>query len=111
MDFKNFVRKPFVVEAVRVTKENISEIADLVGELKEKDDGTPFIYVDRRLVPNVYRVFPGFWMTRMGDHIRCYSNKVFQEQFVDADPQVVAWVDFLDNGGVENSRTRQAQDA
>jgi hypothetical protein len=107
MDFKQYVRKPFLVEAVRITRDNIGEVADLVGELKQKDDGDPFIQVKRELVPNIYRVFLGFWMTRKGDRIRCYSPKVFKEQFTTPDTEVVAWVDFLNNGGVENSRTRQ----
>lgn len=104
MEYKEFVRKPFVVEAVEVTKENMEEIAKYVGEIRQKDDGTPFIYVDRRLVPNVYRVYPGFFMTRMGDHIRCYSRKVFNEQFIESTPEIVAWVDFLnDEGAVERA--------
>lgn len=81
LDFSEYVRKPFTVEAVEVTEENIGEVAKYVGELKSKDDGTPFIQVDRRLVPNIFRVFPGFYMTRMGDTVRCYSRKVFLEQF------------------------------
>lgn len=99
MQFSEFVRKPFIVEAVEVTPENMAEVAKYVGELREKDDGTPFIYVDRRLVPNVFRVYPGFYMTRMGDHIRCYSKKVFTEQFVPSDPNIVTWVEFMNNGG------------
>lgn len=105
MDFKPYVRKPFVVEAVEVTEDNIAEIAKYVGELKAKDDGTPFILVDRRLVPNIYRVYPGFYMTRMGDHIRCYSKKVFFDQFTECTTEIQTWVDFLNAGGVENSRT------
>src|SRR6188768_379385 len=98
MEFTQYVRKPFIVEAVEVTVENMAEVAKYVGEMREKDDGTPFIYVDRRLVPNVFRVYPGFYMTRMGDHIRCYSRKVFLEQFVPSHPDVVAWVEFINNG-------------
>ena len=101
MEFTQFVRKPFVVEAVKVTEANIGEVAKYVGELKQKDDGTPFIYVDRRLVPNVYRVYPGFYMTRMGDHIRCYSPKVFGEQFVVIDNEIQAWVDYMNGKTVE----------
>lgn len=108
MDFIEFVRKPFIVEAVEITVDNISEIADLVGELKEKPDGTPFIFVDRHLVPNVYRVYPGFWMTRMGDHIRCYSRKVFREQFTESSEEIQTWVDFMNNGGIENSKVKVA---
>lgn len=84
MEFKPFVRKPFTVDAVEVTKENIEELAPLIGTLRSKDDGTPYIQVDRRLVPNIYRVYPGFWMTKMGDNVRCYSKRIFNEQFVES---------------------------
>ena len=95
MEFNDFVRKPFVVEAVEVTTENISEIAEFVGTLQSKADGTPFIQVDRKKIPNVYRVYPGFWMTRMGDNIRCYSRRVFTEQFVRMTPDIQDAVDVI----------------
>lgn len=82
MDFAQYVRKPFVVDAVLITEENIAEIAELVGLLRHKDDGSPFIQVDKRLVPNVYRVYPGFWLTKMAENYRCYSGRVFLDQFV-----------------------------
>jgi hypothetical protein len=46
LEFNSFIRKPFTVDAVQVTEDNMAEVAKLVGELKEKDDGTPFIQVD-----------------------------------------------------------------
>lgn len=110
MEFTQFVRKPFVVEAVEVTTENMEEIAKYVGEVREKEDGSPFILVDRRLIPNVFRVYPGYWLTRMGDRTRCYSRKIFLEQFVESHPDIIAWVDFMNHGGVENSRTTSAGD-
>lgn len=97
MEFSTFVRKPFTVEAVEVTAENIGEIAPLVGTLKEKDDGTPFIQVDKKLVPNVFRVYPGFWMTKMGDNIRCYAQRVFEEQFVRSSDEISTFVKTLNN--------------
>ncbi|MBA3551186.1 hypothetical protein H0W32_03190 [Patescibacteria group bacterium] len=103
-DFTTYVRKPFTVEAVEITEENIGEIAKYIGELKETDTGKPYIFIDRRVIPNVFRVTPGFFMTRMGDHLRCYSHKVFLEQFAPPTPEVMAWVDFMRNGGMENSR-------
>lgn len=103
LEFNEYVRKPFVVEACEVTEDNISEVAKYVGELKAKDDGTPFIFVDRKLVPNIYRVFPGFFMTRMGDNIRCYSRRVFLEQFVGMTPHIQEWVDFMNNSSVATS--------
>lgn len=88
MEFNYHVRIPFVVEAVEVTTENIAEIAPYVGVLNHKADGTPFIQVDKSKVPNVYRVYPGFFMTRMGDNIRCYARRVFKEQFVHMTPVI-----------------------
>ena len=101
MQFSEFVRKPFVVEAIEVTAENMAEIAKYVGEVREKEDGTPFILVDRRLIPNVFRVYPGYWLTRMGDRTRCYSRKIFFEQFVESNPEIIAWVDFMNGRTVE----------
>ncbi len=86
MDFQTYVRKPFTVEAVQVTLDNIEEIAALIGSLEHKADGTPYIVVekkvtDKKFVPNIFNVYVGFWMTRMGNKTRCYSPKVFNNQF------------------------------
>lgn len=95
IDFKTYVRKPFVVEAVEITEENLDEVAPLIGEVRKKEDGSRYIFVDRRLVPNVFRVYPGFFMTKMGDNIRCYSRRVFLDQFVVMQPEIKQWVDFM----------------
>lgn len=97
MEFTTFVRKPFLVEAVEITAENIEEVAKFVGDLRQKEDGTPFILVDRRLVPNVYRVYPGFFMTKMGENVRCYSRKIFREQFIEKDKAPEFTADFFGN--------------
>jgi hypothetical protein len=96
MEFKSFVRKPFVVQAVEVTVENINEVAKYVGDVREREDGTKYILVDRRLVPNVFRVYPGFYMTKMGENVRCYSRKIFREQFVEEDENIRPWVEFME---------------
>ena len=96
MEFTTFVRKPFVVEAVEITKDNIAEVAQHVGDLRYREDGSPFILPDRRLVPNVVRVFPGYFMTKMGENIRCYSPKIFKEQFVEKTDGIQPWLDYLD---------------
>lgn len=95
MEFTHFVRKPFTVEATEVTAENIAEVAELIGVLREKDNGTPYIAVDRRLVPNLYRVYTGFWLTRMGDNVRCYSKRVFKQQFTESNAEIETWVKYL----------------
>lgn len=96
MEMQPFVRKPFVVEAVEITDENIAEVATLVGTLKEKD-GKPVIQVNRKKVPNLFEVHPGFWMTKMNGKIRCYSERVFKEQFTEMTPEIDSWVEFLNN--------------
>ena len=96
MEFTTYVRKPFVVEAVEITAENINEVAKYIGDVREREDGTQYILVDRRLVPNVFKVYPGFFMTKMGENIRCYSRKIFREQFVEKDETIQPWLDFMD---------------
>jgi len=97
MEFTTYVRKPFVVEAVEITKENIAEVAKFVGDLREKEDGTPYILVDRRLVPNVFRVYPEFFMTKMGENVRCYSRKIFHDQFTEQTEDIEPWVKFINS--------------
>lgn len=92
MEFKKFVRKPFVIEAVEVTDENIAEIAEQVGTLRVKDDGTQYIQVDPELIPNVGRVYPGFWLTKLDGNTRCYSRMAFLTQFAESTPEVLEWV-------------------
>lgn len=80
MDFQTFSRKPFAVEAVQITEENIEEVAKLIGEVRVKDD-VKYIALDKRIVPNIHRAYVGWWLTRMADNLRCYSPKIFEEQF------------------------------
>lgn len=85
MEFSTYTRKPFVVEATCITAENIEDVAKLIGDIRTKDDGTPFIVVNRRIIPSISRVYIGYWLTQMGDNLRCYSDKVFTEQFIAAE--------------------------
>ena len=102
MEFSTFVRKPFIVDAVEITTENIEEVAKLVGDLREEENGIRYILVDPRLVPNVDRVYPGYYMTKMGRNVRCYSRKIFKDQFTEKNDAIQPWLDFLNNknGGV-----------
>lgn len=99
MEFTTFVRKPFTVKAVQITPDNIKELSRFIGDLEEKEDGTPYILVDRRKVPNVTKVYTGFWMTKLGENVRCYSHKIFKDQFVETDDSIDQWIDYLNRGG------------
>jgi len=83
MEFKTFVRKPFQVEAVEITPENMAEIAEMIGgRIKTEDDsGVDYIQLNRQIIPNVGKAYVGWWVTRLGENFRCYAPKVFFEQF------------------------------
>ncbi len=87
MEFKQFVRKPFVVEAIEITTENIHELAELIGEFHVDSTG-PWIEADPDKVPTVTKVTPGYWLTKMGKNIRCYSSRIFLEQFTESTPSI-----------------------
>lgn len=110
MDFTTYVRKPFSVEAVEITVDNIEEVASFIGTLRHKDNGQPYIQVNPRLIPNIYRVYPGFWMTKMGDNVRCYSKRIFNEQFVESTDEIESWVQYL-NGNQEPTEQEEPIDA
>jgi hypothetical protein len=95
LEYITFVRIPFTVQAVWITAENIADVAKYVGDLEHRDDGTPFILVDPRKVPSVEKVYPGYAMTRLGDNVRCYSRKVFLDQFTEQTVDIKPWVDFM----------------
>lgn len=96
LEFTSHVRKPFIVEAIEVTEENIAELAPLIGELKERPDGTPFIYVTRKRIL-VDRVYIGYYVTKMGNNIHCYSKRLFDQQFVELTDDIQEFVDDLNN--------------
>lgn len=110
MDFTTFVRKPFKVEAVQITKENIEELAPLIGKiLWKRENGEPFIKVNYKLIPNIPFVYLGFYMTKMGDNIRCYSQRVFEDQFVENSDSIEKWIEFLNQSKESNETTEESE--
>jgi hypothetical protein len=101
MEFTEHIRRPFKVEAVQITKDNIEEIASMIGELKTKGD-EKFILLDKRIVPSMNRAYVGWWVTRFNDNLRCYSNKIFTEQFM---PYTEEWNGWFDEVPSESEET------
>lgn len=97
MEFTTYIRKPFKVEAVKITKENIEEIAQEIGRIRYKrENGEPFIRINPKLnIPNVQYVYLDFYMTRMGENIRVYNPKVFENQFTENNENTEKWISFL----------------
>lgn len=86
MNFTTYIRKPFEVEAVQITEENIQEIADLIGVVRtvKTDSGVKrYIAIDRLIIPNVHKAVVGSWLTKMGPEERyhCYADRVFKRMF------------------------------
>lgn len=99
MDFNTYVRKPFRVQAVQVTEDNIQELAKFCSGKYCTEDGHPYILVDKKSIPNVLRIEVGFFVTKMGKNIRAFSEKVFNEQFTSTTPEVEEWMRYLNGTG------------
>lgn len=96
MEFIKFIRRPFEVDALEITEENIREVAKLIafGNVRKKD-GAHFIIVDRRIIPGgIERVYPGWFLTKMGNNYRCYAPTLFNAQFLENAPE--EWHEFLE---------------
>ena len=100
MEFTKFVRKPFVVEGLEITRENIADVARFIGELREVEGLAPYIIVDERYVPNVDRVYIGYFMTKMGSNVRFYSRNIFRKQFVEQTEAMRDLIDLIDGRNV-----------
>lgn len=96
MKFHTFVRRPFTVKAVEVTRQNLNELAPYIGTVETNERGQTFIQVDKSKVPNIGRVWPGHFVTVMGGNIRCFTRKSFIAQFAGASPDIMTWVEWME---------------
>lgn len=105
-EYAEFVRKPFKVEATQVTKENMDEFCKLLGfkkKIQKKPDGTPYIHVDTKIIPKGFRIFEGWYVTRM-PHPRdeneivyhAYREDAFWAQFAAMDNEWRALIEAQD---------------
>jgi hypothetical protein len=85
--FSLYMRKPFFVEAIEITEENIRDVAKLLGLYVERPDGSKYIQVRKEMAPNVFqgRIYPGYFLTKLNDDYRCYQPKSFHNQFEEDD--------------------------
>lgn len=95
LEFQEYVREPYVVEAVLITDENIEQLAPLIGTLRVKGNGKKYIEVNNDLVKNIFQVHPGYYMTRYQGRVRCYSENAFRRTFSEMTPDRKNAVDIL----------------
>lgn len=79
---KTYIRKPFPVEAVQITEENIDDIAAIIGEVVVNEKGIRLIKLNRELIPRMSHAYIGWYVTRMGPLYRCYKADLFESQYV-----------------------------
>lgn len=85
MKTEKYQRKPFVVDAVRVTRDNLEEVAKWCnGELKAVDGQEPYVYV-RVAMPISERskqAFVGDWVVYMSaTGFKVFRHKSFKKNF------------------------------
>lgn len=82
ISYERFVRVPFAVRACKITADNIEQVAEKIGTVKEKN-GEKYIQIDKRVIPNIAKAHIGYYLTILDGNLRCYSAKIFNDQFVD----------------------------
>lgn len=82
-EYTAFIRKPFKIEAVQITEENIQELAELLGGSVQEKKGRPFIMCNRKVTPQSDRAQLGGWITVMDNNLRVYPDKVFRRMFME----------------------------
>ncbi len=85
MKTHKFARKPFYVDAVRVSEANIAEVAEWCGGSVEKteDDGQSYVKVQvhRPLNERQSQAFIGDWVLFAGTGYKVYTPKAFDKSF------------------------------
>lgn len=89
MKTEQYVRKPFEVEAIQVTAENIEEVAKwCMGDVRHKSgpDGglTPYVKVrvHRPLNARQTEAYVGDWVLYAHRGYKVYTEKAFADNFV-----------------------------
>ena len=87
---EKYARKPFIVDAVPVTAENIHEVAKwCLGEVRENrlngDDAEKALYVKVRVLRPLNerqtKAFIGDWILHAGTGFKVYTGKAFESTF------------------------------
>lgn len=80
-----FTRKPFEVDAVQVTAENIEEVAKWCQGEVITEDGQPCVKVRvlRALNDRQTKAFVGDWVLYAGTGYKVYIDKAFKKSFTE----------------------------
>lgn len=83
MKTHKFARKPFYVDAVRVSEANIEEVSKWCGgEIQTDDEGTYIkVRVHRPLTDRQTKAYVGDWVLYAGTGFKVYTPKAFDKSF------------------------------
>lgn len=88
MQISTFTRKPFDVEAVQVTEENMGEVAAWCGgrvqtiRVDDKDVRYIKVRVVRPMSEKQTQAYVGEWVLEVNKGHKVYTNKAFLENFI-----------------------------
>lgn len=85
MKIEKFARKPFVVEAVQVTEENMAEVAAWCGGEVRTADKKANAYIKLGVYHAINKrqtqAFVGDWVLKMGKGFKIYLEKAMSKTF------------------------------
>lgn len=83
LDIAQYARKPFVVQGVQVTQENIHDVALWCDGKVINEVDAQFVKVDvrRPLHERQTKAYAGDWVLRAGQGFRVYNDAAFRNQF------------------------------
>lgn len=86
IDTKKFARRPFFVDAVQVTSENVEDVAEwCMGEVRTTEQTAEEKYVKvrvlRPLTERQTKAFVGDWVLYAGTGFKVYTPKAFEKSF------------------------------
>jgi hypothetical protein len=83
IEIVKYIRKPFEVDAVQVTADNMSEVANWCGGEVLTDNGNNFVKVsvERFLNERQTKAFNGDWVLKAGTGYKVYTPKAFSKSF------------------------------
>lgn len=83
MKTQKYFRKPFEIEAVQVTEENMPMVGDWCRGVIKRLNGLHYIHVktSRPMNARQTRAYPGDWVLRTAHGFKVYQDKPFHATF------------------------------